>query len=63
MNGIEEKRPFLIGVAGGTASGKVIVGFFYGNQLNFNLCFSRLFVKKLWKGWEKSTASTRNARS
>lgn len=47
MNGIEGKTPFLIGVAGGTASGKVCLKYNYctKNMSNNSLTSSPRFVK------------------
>lgn len=55
-NGFEEKTPFLIGVAGGTASGKVKK---IPNKATLQYIYCKhsicrvLFVSELWKSWAK----------
>lgn len=63
--GLETKTPFLIGVAGGTASGKVsllIVSLHCFFCLNFFECYSRLSVNESWNSWAKRIWITLNAR-
>lgn len=54
MNGIEGKTPFLIGVAGGTASGKVKnFSNYRGRSTLIMVCLyhvcSLLYARELWK--------------
>ena len=56
INGHGLKKPFLIGVAGGTASGKVCLHFH--SNIKFHLLFvlilfSQLFVLRSWRNWVK----------
>lgn len=61
----EVKTPFLIGVSGGTASGKVIIFNLNLQMLASNVCrlityfvntiFSQLFVNVSWSNWVRLT--------
>lgn len=55
-NGDEVKTPFLIGVAGGTASGKVNIN--HGCRADYvqkYVNFSPPYARKSWSSWDRLT--------
>lgn len=55
MNGTERKSPFVIGVAGGTASGKVIQLLIFYLEINEAIYYTSRVqcAPKLWKNLDK----------